>query len=339
MMMAVQWEGVQTKGIRAHPAAEVFPMLLDAELRGLADDIKKNGLREPIVTYEENGETFILDGRNRARACELAGVEPLYTAFTGEPFALVVSANIHRRHLSVSQRAMAADKLARLRHGQKKAHVTVCNGSERSMDHSEPSLALGEAAALLNVSEGSVRRARVVRERGVPELAAAVTSGALSVRTAADIASRPEKEQRARLAGGVAKEVAPGVVRMKKASGEPQTVHPSKKADDHKRVRELTEQGFTVSDIAAQTGLEKMFIYHAKRQFTPKKGVLAGAIEDAELFAACWSGKAKSLPHAWADASTHEKESLIKALDACRVAAAKVIQRLKKEASQGDVAS
>ena len=58
--------------IATHPAAEMFPLLGDDELRELADDIAAHGLREPIVVQ---GGTLI-DGRNRLRACVMAGVEP-----------------------------------------------------------------------------------------------------------------------------------------------------------------------------------------------------------------------------------------------------------------------
>ena len=57
-----------------HPAADLFPMLSDSELRALADDIKANGQAIPVAVL--NG-TYILDGRNRCAACKLAGVEPI----------------------------------------------------------------------------------------------------------------------------------------------------------------------------------------------------------------------------------------------------------------------
>lgn len=95
------------------PAADVFPMMADDELAELAEDIKVNGLRDPIVIADipdENGELIetLIDGRNRRKACKKAGVEPSTRKLDGEdPTAFVLSANIHRRHLTRGQRAMA----------------------------------------------------------------------------------------------------------------------------------------------------------------------------------------------------------------------------------------
>jgi hypothetical protein len=88
----------------AHPAALLFPMMSTDELQKLADDIKENGLLEPIVLLDD----LILDGRNRLKACGMAGVPPRYdqVALNGNsPTLYVVSKNLHRRHLSIGQRA------------------------------------------------------------------------------------------------------------------------------------------------------------------------------------------------------------------------------------------
>lgn len=63
-------------------------------------------------------------------------------------------------------RAWAAAQIARLEHG-----------GNRSIDRLTPTQA--EAAAMLNISEKSVRRAAVVRDHGVPELQALVARGDL----------------------------------------------------------------------------------------------------------------------------------------------------------------
>jgi hypothetical protein len=63
---------------RVHPAADVFPMLSEPELRELGEDIKANGLVTPIVFWRpgetDNEETVLLDGRNRLDAMELVGL-------------------------------------------------------------------------------------------------------------------------------------------------------------------------------------------------------------------------------------------------------------------------
>ena len=90
-------------------------LMAEDELDELAADIKTNGLQQPIVLAdfadEESGEivTMLVDGRNRLEACKRAKVKPktVELASNQEPTAFVLSANIHRRHLNSSQRAMA----------------------------------------------------------------------------------------------------------------------------------------------------------------------------------------------------------------------------------------
>ena len=107
-----------------HAIANVFPMLEEAELSSLAADIKANGLKTPIVTYEGD----ILDGRNRFRACQKAGVTPSYTSFQGDRQAAlshVWSLNFQRRHLNSSQAAIADAKRSQLDSEYRKQIETV----------------------------------------------------------------------------------------------------------------------------------------------------------------------------------------------------------------------
>jgi hypothetical protein len=81
--------------------------MMDAEaLQALADDIREHGQREPVILYHG----AVLDGRNRLRACELAGVKPRFATVESEevvdPIAFVLSLNRHRRHLTPAQVAV-----------------------------------------------------------------------------------------------------------------------------------------------------------------------------------------------------------------------------------------
>src|SRR5262249_54845849 len=134
-----------------------------------------------------------LDGRNRYHACQVAGIEPTFTVYTGDdPVAYVVSANLRRRHLKESQRAVVAAKLATLQDGQRKSASPIGEGA----------LSQAEAADLLNVAKRSVERAREVLDQGAPELVQAVERGDVSVSAAAEVATLPEPEQREVLADG-----------------------------------------------------------------------------------------------------------------------------------------
>src|SRR5262249_25262116 len=144
------------------------------------------GLRELIVLRDG----LILDGRNRYRACLAAGVQPRFETYTGDdPLALVISLNLKRRHLTESQRAMVAARLATLPHGANQWRTGKFAGPPTQAD----------AAALLNISERSVRSGREVQEHGAPELRQAVERGEVSVSAAADIASLSKEEQSALL--------------------------------------------------------------------------------------------------------------------------------------------
>ena len=65
--------------MKIHPAADRFPLLDGERLAELVADIRAHGLIHPIVTCDG----MILDGRNRFRACEQAGVEPRFAEFAG----------------------------------------------------------------------------------------------------------------------------------------------------------------------------------------------------------------------------------------------------------------
>jgi ParB-like chromosome segregation protein Spo0J len=196
-----------------HELADVFRLIEGDEFDALVADIAKNGLIEPIVLLEDK----ILDGRNRYRACLAAGVDPVFRPFQGDdPIAFVIGANIRRRHLDESQRAMAAATLATRSRGTNQWIGQLAAPTQE------------QAANMLNVGERSLRRAREVREHGAPELVSAVERGDVSVSAAADLAGSVPKERQAEL-------VAAGPKAAKQAAKQ---IRDSKKPQTKKAVRE-----------------------------------------------------------------------------------------------------
>ncbi len=178
-----------------HPLADIFPLMEGQSFDLLVRDLREHGLREPIVLHQGR----ILDGRNRYRACQAAGVEGRYEAYDGaDPVSLVVSLNLHRRHLGESQRAMVAAKLANMPRGYRTDLSPI---GEKSSEETKP-VSQDEAARLLNVGKRSVERATDVREHGIPELTRAVETGEVSVSAAVDLSKAEPELQRIIIARG-----------------------------------------------------------------------------------------------------------------------------------------
>jgi transposase-like protein len=92
-----------------HPAADLFPLMSEDELRELGENIKANGMLSPIILHQG----MLLDGRNRLDAMESVDIKfdwkdvprcsgGLYDEV--DPYDFVVSANLHRRHLTNEQK-------------------------------------------------------------------------------------------------------------------------------------------------------------------------------------------------------------------------------------------
>lgn len=152
-----------------HPIAQIFPMMNEAAVEQLSADIKENGQREPIWTHQGK----IIDGRNRFIACENAGIKPIFQEWdgAGDLTAFVISLNLHRRHLSESQRALIASEIANSKGGgnRKSDHLPNLGG--------DPEITNARAAELLNISHNQVSKARVVRSRGTAAQVASIETG------------------------------------------------------------------------------------------------------------------------------------------------------------------
>jgi len=97
--------------IPIHPAAECVRLMDADELASLAASIEANGLRDKIILGRINGGSvaFLVDGRNRLRACDMVGLEPQFEtrdfANDDEVKAFVADKSEHR-NLTKGQQAM-----------------------------------------------------------------------------------------------------------------------------------------------------------------------------------------------------------------------------------------
>jgi hypothetical protein len=84
------------------PLANIFPLMEGPAFDALVADISANGLREPLVMFED----MLLDGRNRWRACAVAhttitdkDIKQFDPKKDGDPLAWVISKNRNRHEL------------------------------------------------------------------------------------------------------------------------------------------------------------------------------------------------------------------------------------------------
>jgi len=177
--VAIRQEHTPQQPMLYHELANLFPLLEGDAFWALVEDVRANGVREPIVLLDGQ----ILDGRNRYHAAREAGVAYQVADYVGDdPLGYVLSLNLKRRHLSESQRAMVAAKLAKL-------------PPHRPTGGNSANLRTSTAAEMLNVSPRSVETARAVQEHATPTLIAAVEAGEVAVSAAATVARLPEPMQ------------------------------------------------------------------------------------------------------------------------------------------------
>jgi hypothetical protein len=163
-------------------------MATESELAEMAADIKQRGLLCPIITLDGK----VLDGRNRLRACEIAGVAPRFQEYAGaDPLADVVSWNLKRRHLSTSQKSTLAVALKPM--FEEQARKRILDGQERgrqaqkgtvaNLPQTDHAKSRDQAAAAVGVSGRIVQDAEHVKNHA-PELFEEVRAGRMTVNAA-----------------------------------------------------------------------------------------------------------------------------------------------------------
>jgi len=182
--------------MKNHPIADVWPMMDEAKIAELADDIRKNGQLVPVWLYEGK----ILDGRNRWAACKIAGVEPKTKEYTGdEPTAFAVSLNDRRRHMNKGSLAAVAAELEPFFAADAKRRQIRKPKSESVVEkipQQTPSKAREEAAKSVGVNDRYVSDAKKVKAEA-PEVFERLKAGTITLQDAKrEVAKKPTDDWR-----------------------------------------------------------------------------------------------------------------------------------------------
>jgi len=155
------------------------------EFDRLCKDIEANGQLVPISVMNGN---VILDGRNRWNACQKLGIQPkTVPVFPSNPLDFVLSANLSRRHLTTSQRAMLGAKLKEMQRGTKADILSTLSYSEQSQLDTETQFCVldnKDIAKMFNVSERTIANANQVLATGDAETIADIEAGKKTIEQA-----------------------------------------------------------------------------------------------------------------------------------------------------------
>jgi hypothetical protein len=152
-------------------------MMSDIELRDLGEDIKRNGLKQPIIFQDTDGEEeeVLLDGRNRLEAMERAGllggyIDKQYRQ--GDPVAHIIGLNIRRRHLTKMERAdliVAAVKASKEAKAKPRQLGEVSGRASSAPTSVTPTPEVPPKGGRGKVNETKAKAVAVAKEHGIAE--------------------------------------------------------------------------------------------------------------------------------------------------------------------------
>lgn len=176
-----------------HPIASLFPMMRGEEYEALKKDIADNGQLEPIWLHPDGR---IIDGRNRYRVCTELGIEPHCRTWSGEGslVAFILSMNLHRRHLTPSQRAMVAVDILPMLEAEARVRMLAgrpCGNLATGSD--DTGKARDHAAKLVQTGSRYVSDAKAIQDKA-PALAEQVRAGEMNIPEAKREIARQERE-------------------------------------------------------------------------------------------------------------------------------------------------
>lgn len=184
--------------IEIHDLAHLIPFPSEGDRERLKEDVRLNGILEPIVLHEGK----VLDGRTRQGIGVELGIKPKYKNFKADisPRAYVLAMGIHRRHLSSSQiAAIGVEEL--LSEFEKEAKERMLSGGVQQIEQGSNGRSCEHVASMLKTNKQYIIDAKKLKEQS-PESFKKILSGELTITRAKaqlkSISPVPKKKKRSR---------------------------------------------------------------------------------------------------------------------------------------------
>lgn len=188
----IGWESLQF-----HELADLFPMMSVEELSDFADRIERDGFdpAHPIILFEGK----VLDGRNRWTACDALRLEgrlkgpPPFQQFSGSsPLSFVLQENLHRRHLTATQKATLAVEILPFEEKEARERERTRSLGKEKIPDAAKGQARDKAAAKVGANPRYVSDAKKIKAEN-PDLYAQMQSGEKDMQAAKKEAKRRER--------------------------------------------------------------------------------------------------------------------------------------------------
>jgi hypothetical protein len=187
--------------------------LTEAEYQALERSILVEGCRDALVLWED----VLVDGHNRYQICQQHGVP--FKAIENTSFRSLddvklwmIDNNLGRRSISDYQRGVLALRKKEIvaaravelaaQAAAEDAAIAPPEGDAAKRPAAMPLTSREDIARAARLSSATISQIEKIQKTATPELVEAVRSGTISINAAATVASLPEADQVAAVAGG-----------------------------------------------------------------------------------------------------------------------------------------
>jgi len=197
--------------------------LADIEYAALERSLRLEGCRDALVLWND----ILIDGHNRYAICRKLNIPfktVQNTSFSSiEDVQLwVIENNLARRSVSDYQRGVLALRKKDIVAARSAQRAGEPDQADDAPEEGPPWSTREDVAKAARVSSNTISQIERIQRAATPQLVEAVRAGTISINAAANVASLPDEQQRAAVAGG-RKELqqAAKQVREQKAAGRP----------------------------------------------------------------------------------------------------------------------